>query len=124
MTAGPAPPAGQRGRLGRSGEEVVARWYQANGYQVLARNWRCREGEIDVIVGRPGQVVFCEVKTRSSSAFGSPLEAVTPAKQRRLRRLALRWLQENPVGAGPSRSLRFDVASVLGGMVEVIEAAF
>lgn len=77
--------------------------------------------------------MFCEVKTRSSAAYGQPFEAVTVAKQRRLRRLAVEWLRDHPgAGAGPGSGrgvggvpeVRFDVASVLGGVVEVIEAAF
>jgi putative endonuclease len=119
---------GARGRgpryrqsLGRRGEDLVARWYVDAGYELVARNWRCREGEIDLVLRARGVVVFCEVKTRSSDRFGLPAEAVTPAKQRRLRVLATRFLRENPQrGADP----RFDVASVLGGQVEVLEGAF
>jgi putative endonuclease len=100
----------------------VARWYESRGYEVLARNWRVREGELDLVVARDGVVVFCEVKSRSSDAFGQPFEAVTPTKQTRLRRLAARWL------AVDGRSwpvVRFDVASVVRGRVAgVIEAAF
>jgi putative endonuclease len=108
--------------LGARGEEAVAAWYRARGYDVLARNWRCREGELDLVAARGRQLVFCEVKTRSSTAFGAPVEAVTPAKQRRLRRLAARWLQDQGSTAGAE--IRFDVASVLAGSVEVLEDAF
>ena len=114
-----------RQRLGARGEQLAADWYTARGYTVVARNWRCREGEIDLVVARDGELVFCEVKTRSSDRFGLPAEAVTPAKQRRLRGLAARYLAD---GAGPPiagrRGIRFDVASVMAGKVEVIEAAF
>ncbi|MGH9041633.1 MAG: YraN family protein [Acidimicrobiia bacterium] len=115
--------------LGASGEELAAGWYTAAGYQVLARNWRCREGELDLIASRGGVAVFCEVKTRRGDRFGLPAEAVTPAKQRRLRRLALLWLAERPAGAPRFPDLRFDVASVVARpgadpTVEVIEAAF
>ena len=100
----------------------MARWYESRGYEVLARNWRVREGELDLVVARDGVVVFCEVKSRSSDAFGQPFEAVTPTKQTRLRRLAARWL------AADGRSwpvVRFDVASVVRGRVAgVIESAF
>jgi putative endonuclease len=66
--------------------------------------------------------VFCEVKTRTTDAFGAPVEAVTRTKQARLRRLAARWLEdEAPVRP---REIRFDVASVLGGSIEVVEGAF
>ena len=110
-----------RRALGAHGEGRAARWYEARGYTVLDRNWRCREGELDLVLARGRTVVFCEVKTRSSDAFGSPAEAVTRTKQLRLRRLAMRWLDEHEVA--PS-NVRFDVAGVVGDAVEVIEAAF
>lgn len=106
---------------GAFGEEQVARWYADHGYEVLARNWRTRTGELDLVVATNRVVVFCEVKARSSTGFGSPFEAVTPAKQSRLRRLAGEWLAAH--GAG-GRELRFDVAAVLSGKVEVLEGAF
>jgi putative endonuclease len=108
--------------LGDHGERLVASWYEARGFTVLARNWRVREGELDLVVGRGGLVVVCEVKTRSSGRFGSPLEAVTPVKQRRLRRLAVAWLAATDRRA---TTVRFDVAAVHGGTrVEVVEDAF
>src|SRR5437879_13055943 len=111
-----------RRALGASGEEAVAEWYRARGYELVARNWRCRDGELDLIVRRGRAYVFCEVKSRSSTAFGFPVEAVTRAKQVRLRHLAARWLHdEAPVRAS---EIRFDVASVLEGKVEVLEGAF
>ncbi len=110
-----------RQALGSSGEDTAAAWYEANGYQVLARNWRCRQGELDLVVRRGRTVVFCEVKTRTSAAFGAPVEAVTRTKQMRLRGLAARWLEESPVAPG---EIRFDVASVLAGELEVLEGAF
>ena len=88
----------------------------------MARNWRCRDGELDLVVRRGSELVFCEVKARSSDRYGVPAEAVTPAKQRRLRLLATRFLADQ-AGLRPS-SLRFDVVAVLGTRVEVIEAAF
>jgi putative endonuclease len=116
-----------RRALGAAGEERVARWYVASGYQVVDRNWRCREGELDLVVARGHDLVFCEVKTRRSTAFGAPVEAVTTTKQRRLRVLASRWLAAHP--EVHARNLRFDVASVLAitgsdPVVEVYEAAF
>lgn len=107
--------------LGGRGEALVARWYEARGYVVLDRNWRVREGEIDLVVGRDGAVVFCEVKTRSSDVFGPPSAAVTLAKQRRLRVLGAKWLAAS---ARPPTDIRFDVASVIGDEIEVIENAF
>jgi putative endonuclease len=120
----------RRRRLGDRGEAAVAEWYRARGGTVLERNWRCAEGELDLVVleGGGDVVVFCEVKTRSGSTFGSPLEAVTPAKARRLRRLAGRWMSEaRPPGVTPDR-LRVDVAAVRTGpagapVVEVVEDA-
>jgi len=95
---------------------------------VLTRNWRCREGELDLVAARAGCVVFCEVKTRSGTGFGIPAEAVTGEKQRRLRRLATRWLGEQPPSGGFA-DVRFDVASVTlrpgaDPDIEVIEGAF
>jgi putative endonuclease len=113
-------PAGNRA-YGAFGEDKAARWYEAQGYEVLARNWRCREGELDLVVRRGRTVVFCEVKARASAAYGAPAEAITPAKQRRLRQLAVLWLRASGVHAP---ELRFDVACVLGGKLTVIEAAF
>ena len=110
-----------RRALGASGEDRVAAWYEANGYTIEARNWRCRQGELDLVARRGRTVVFCEVKTRSSDAFGAPVEAVTRAKQARLRVLAARWLDEAPFRA---RDIRFDVASILAGKLEVLEGAF
>ena len=115
--------AAARQAHGAFGEAQAARWYEARGYRVLDRNWRAgRTGEIDLVLGADGIVVFCEVKARSSSAFGEPFEAVTPAKRARIRRVAAAWLGAHPAGAG--RDVRFDVASVRAGKVDVIEAAF
>jgi putative endonuclease len=111
--------------LGTCGEDAVAEWYEARGYTVASRNWRVREGELDLVVRRGRTLVFCEVKTRRGDAYGTPFEAVTVAKQRRIRTLAVRWLAEHSVRAG---ELRFDVAAVRAGAaaleIEVIEAAF
>ena len=119
-----------RRRLGTLGEDAVAEWYEQRGYTVADRNWRVREGELDLVLRRGRTLVFCEVKTRRGDAFGTPFEAVTITKQRRLRVLAMRWLSEHRVRAG---ELRFDVAAVrirttvgrMGiGEIEVLEAAF
>ncbi|MDP1821137.1 MAG: YraN family protein [Acidimicrobiales bacterium] len=110
-----------RRALGAAGEARAAAWYEAHGYVVVARNWRCREGEIDLVVRRRRQLVFVEVKTRRTDRFGVPAEAVTPTKQRRLRALAHHYLEAT--GARPS-GLRFDVVSILAGRLEVIEGAF
>ncbi|MDP9006666.1 MAG: YraN family protein [Actinomycetota bacterium] len=111
----------ERRALGMAGEELATSWYQRRGYDILARNWRCRQGELDLVVRTGATVVFCEVKSRSSLRFGSPFEAVTSDKRRRLRALAAAWLRESGTRAG---EIRFDVAGVLDGEVEVVEAAF
>jgi putative endonuclease len=125
--------ADARRRLGETGEQLVASWYEAAGYTVVDRNWRCREGELDLVCAGPRELVFCEVKTRRSTAFGSPLEAVTVAKQRRIRTLARLWLAEQQAIASGGRTrtprLRFDVAGVLllpdaPPAIEVVQAAF
>jgi putative endonuclease len=123
--AGRDRPRAHRQRLGALGEDRAADWYRAAGYEVIARNWRCAEGELDLVVALPGELVFCEVKTRTSDRFGVPAEAVTAAKQRRLRTLAARFLAEHPLpDAQGARSLRFDVVAVTGPAVDVIQAAF
>ena len=108
---GPVRSARPKDVLGRYGEELAAQHLVAAGMQVLDRNWRCREGELDLVaVDRDGTIVFVEVKTRSSTAFGEPAEAVGPMKARRLRTLAARWLLEHPRGGSP---LRFDVVAIV-----------
>ncbi|MEZ5243554.1 MAG: YraN family protein [Acidimicrobiales bacterium] len=106
--------------LGNWGERKVARHYESAGYEVLDRNWRVRGGELDLVLGRGDEIVFCEVKTRSSARFGSGLEAVGARKQQFLRRTAVSWLDAHDRRG----RLRFDVAAVTGGQVEVVEAAF
>ncbi|HYI62926.1 MAG TPA: YraN family protein [Acidimicrobiales bacterium] len=118
---GPGGIGQHRRALGAQGEDLAARWYEERGWTVLARNWRCgRLGELDLVAGRRGVVVVCEVKARATAAFGIPAEAVTPAKQARIRRLAAAWLAQS----GARGTVRFDVACVLAGEIEVIEAAF
>ncbi len=111
-----------RQALGRWGEDRAVRWYRRQGFQLLDRNWRCSRGELDVIVQRGSVVAVCEVKTRSSLAFGLPAEAVGRDKQRRIRRLAAEWLAEQE-RIGPVQ-IRFDVAEVVGREIRVIESAF
>jgi putative endonuclease len=95
--------------VGAYGERVAVRHLQSAGMVVLHRNWRCRDGEIDVIARDGDTLVFCEVKTRRSVAYGTPAAAVVPAKLQRLHRLALCWLEEAGLH---SPELRFDVVAV------------
>ena len=118
----------RRRERGAAGEDRVAAWYAAQGYRVVARNWRCRAGELDLVVARGGLHVICEVKTRRGHGFGGGFAAVGWEKQRKLRQLAelfLLALPEQPV------AVRFDVASVAlgppgpsGPSVEVFVDAF
>ena len=78
--------------LGQHGEQLAASFLAEAGLTVVDRNWRCKEGEIDIVAVDGRTLVICEVKTRSSTRYGSPLEAITRSKRARLRRLAVRWL--------------------------------
>jgi putative endonuclease len=107
-----------RARLGRSGEDLAAAYYRRRGYDVLDRNYRCAGGELDLVLRRGRVVVFCEVKTRSGDRYGTPIEAVHPLKQQRIRRAAANWL----VARRPGRiDVRFDVfsAMVRNGRIEI-----
>lgn len=106
---------------GQWGERRAETYYRRLGYQVLDRNWRCALGEIDLVVRLADTVVFCEVKTRRTAAYGHPAEAVDHRKQARLRRLAAAWLAAHDHGGV---DVRFDVVSITGVQVVAIEAAF
>lgn len=113
--------------VGRFGEDLAVARLEQDGLRVIARNWRCSSGEIDVVAVEGQTLVFVEVKTRSSLAFGDPAEAVHAAKASRLRALALRWLAEHPDPR--RREVRFDVVAVVrlgpdGPTVRHIRAAF
>jgi putative endonuclease len=99
-----------RRALGAFGEDAVARWYADRGAAILDRNWRVREGEIDLVVMDRATVVIVEVKTRRSTKFGLPVEAITPAKAARLRRLAGLWLHAHRQVR--ANRIRIDIASV------------
>ncbi|WP_449385400.1 YraN family protein [Cellulomonas soli] len=96
--------------VGRYGEDVAAAHVLRAGWQVLDRNWRCREGELDLVGLDGDELVAVEVKTRRSTAYGHPAEAVTAHKLARVRRLAARWLAEHDVRPA---SVRVDVIAVL-----------
>lgn len=131
--------ADPRHELGRQGEQAAEAWYAERGYATVERNWRCRSGEIDLIVTDGSALVFCEVKTRSTDRFGSGFDAVTADKQRRLRNLAREYLSslrasderaeaqlfaDEPARRRSYDSVRFDVASVTPRGVSVLVAAF
>jgi len=99
--------------LGRLGEDVAVAHLRSAGLAVLDRNWRCRQGEIDVVaLDVPHrELVVCEVKTRTSDRFGVPVECVTPAKLARLRRLAGAWLGSHPDVS--VRTVRIDVVGII-----------
>jgi len=111
MTQSPPSAAAIRRRaLGAFGEQYAARHLAAQGMVVLDRNWRCDAGEIDLVL-RDGRVlVVCEVKTRTSTAYGAPVATVTERKAARLRRLAARWLEDH--GLRPDE-VRIDLVGVL-----------
>ena len=89
--------ARQRLAMGGYGEARAASYLVERGMVLLDRNWRCEMGEIDLVLRDGSVLVFCEVKTRASAAFGAPLEAVTHAKVARMRRLAARWMRDHKV---------------------------
>jgi putative endonuclease len=97
--------------IGEYGERVAARFLVAAGWEILDRNWRCSIGELDIVARHGDALVFVEVKTRSSLAFGDPAEAVVGAKAVRLRRLAGQWIADHP--GGRWSEIRIDVVAVL-----------
>ncbi|MDD7941136.1 YraN family protein [Actinomycetospora lutea] len=127
VTDGPPP---DRRALGRRGEDVAAEHLAARGLTVIERNWRCREGELDLVAAEGDRLVVAEVKTRSGTGFGLPAEAVTRGKAARIRRLAQRWLAERHAAGGSGfAEVRFDVLAVLvtrgaAPQVEHYEGAF
>lgn len=101
-----------RQQVGRRGEDLACAELERQGLEVVARNWRCRQGEIDIVAAEPGGgvLVFCEVKCRSGLGFGHPLEAITHAKLRTLRQLAAQWMHDHRVRA---KTIRVDAIGVL-----------
>ena len=114
---------------GSLGEQIAADHLREAGYEILDRNWRVREGELDLVAADATAIVFCEVKTRVAGGRSGPvlaLDAVGPAKRRRLRRLATAWLRGRRTGGGiPHRDLlRFDAIGITispGGRVLSLE---
>jgi putative endonuclease len=97
--------------LGRRGEAFAAEWLATSGFRVVAQNWRCALGEIDIVALDGAALVVVEVKTRTSEAFGHPFEAITPAKLKRLHLLGAAWVADHPGGRHPE--VRIDVVGIL-----------
>lgn len=100
----------RKDELGRHGESLAVAYLEDDGYRIVDRNWRCKQGELDIVAERDGVLIFVEVKTRSSLAFGHPLEAVTARKLARIRRLIGAWCAEHRPRA---RSIRIDVIGIV-----------
>lgn len=107
-----SPMGTQHLERGRWGEDLAARHLERMGLTVVDRNWRSRSGEIDIVAVEADAVVICEVKTRTTEDFGTPLAAVTPRKLRRLRALAVEWMREHDSRA---REIRIDVIGIVLG---------
>ena len=123
--------AAARVARGKWAEDLVSRWYEQHGYVIVARNWRCKRGELDVVACKNGVLVVCEVKARANNAFGTPAEAVTPAKQLKVRRAtadfrtSMRESNDEIASlVNIARTVRFDVACVLGTQLEMLEDIF
>ncbi len=111
--------------VGKQGEEKATRLLRKRGYKILARNYRCRHGEIDIVAFEHGEIVFVEVKSRSGDEKGSGLDAVTEHKQRRFARVAAQFLAEKNLSERPCR---FDVVAIAAtpeaGEDEIVQGAF
>ena len=123
--------AAARVARGKWAEDLVSRWYEQHGYVIVARNWRCKRGELDVVACKNGVLVVCEVKARASNAFGTPAEAVTLAKQLKVRRAtadfrtSMRESNDEIASlVNIARTVQFDVACVLGTQLEMLEDIF
>lgn len=106
---------------GQWGEDRAAAHYRRLGYDVIDRNWRSPTGELDLVVFDGSTYVFSEVKARRTADFGPASAAVTVAKQRRIRQLAVEWLRANDVHAS---CIRFDVVAITGTDLELLTDAF
>lgn len=120
MPAPRTPNLSNRAR-GRWGEDLAAAHYRRLGYEVVDRNWRSATGELDLVLRDGDTYVFSEVKARRTADFGPASGAVTAAKQRRIRRVAVEWLRTHELHAA---AMRFDVVAITGTELELIVAAF
>lgn len=103
------PGARHNQALGARGEEIAANYLAARGFDLIARNWRCKYGELDLLMRDGETIVAIEVKSRSGPGFGSALEAITMRKAARLRRLLLEWATET---GNRGRALRVDAVGI------------
>jgi len=110
-----SPERARRARVGARGEELACARLEADGYEILERGYRTRDGEIDIVARHDGTTVFVEVKTRSSSGHGGPLAAVTPSKQAKICRAAIAYLQQHDLW---DTACRFDVVGIVTGAGE------
>jgi putative endonuclease len=112
-------------RHGMLAERRVALQYEKQGFVVLDRNWRCRFGELDLVAANLSTLAVIEVKWRRSNDFGGPAGAVGSVKQSRIKAATESWLMSHPAWSQRDDvAIRFDVAAVTGGVIEVFEAAF
>lgn len=107
--------------LGKAGESVVVSYLEDSGAMIVDRNWRVKTGEIDIVAFSNNTFIFVEVKTRTSHAYGTPFDAITPEKAFRLQRLALAWLATHQSWG---REYRIDCAGVLASSSDIEEATF
>lgn len=107
---------------GNDGEGLAVSYLEQEGYQILARNFRCRQGEIDIIAHNGSYLCFIEVKRRKNTTSGHPLEAISPNKIRRICKTALYYLQSSHLPE--STAMRFDVISIIGEEVSLLRDAF
>ncbi|MBU4175667.1 MAG: YraN family protein [Actinobacteria bacterium] len=116
----------RRKALGRLGEDLACRHLDGEGFEIVERNWRTRDGEIDIVARKGDLIAFVEVKARRGDRFGEPEESVTPLKMRRIRRVAAQYLRQAPA----SGEVRFDVIGIRFGAGDTVtelrhtEAAF
>ncbi len=100
-----------RQKLGNWGEDLAAAYLQERGYAILARNLHTAHGEIDIVAGKEGSIIFVEVKTRSSNSFAFPETAVNTRKQRLMLSAAEKWFEQHPESPD---SWQFDVIAITG----------
>lgn len=109
-------------RIGAQAEQLIRKYLSEQGYIILEMNYRCRQGEVDIIARHGQYYVFIEVKYRSSAQYGAPEEAVGISKQRRISRAALYYLYSHHLPE--ATPVRFDVAAIDGQQIRYIQNAF